>query len=68
MQINTRHSRRWHLRISSRHSRLPLESVQPCGCRNFCLDLEDLDHVLSGMKLLGSKGTTGTQASFPGAV
>ena len=28
------------------------------------LDLEDLDHVLSGMKLLGSKGTTGTQASF----
>ncbi len=29
-----------------------------------CLDLEDLDHVLSTMKLLGSKGTTGTQASF----
>ena len=28
------------------------------------LDLEDLDHVLSNMKLLGSKGTTGTQASF----
>ncbi|MBR6359176.1 MAG: adenylosuccinate lyase [Lachnospiraceae bacterium] len=28
------------------------------------LDLEDLDHVLSGMMLLGSKGTTGTQASF----
>ena len=28
------------------------------------LDLEDLDHVLSSMKLLGSKGTTGTQASF----
>ena len=28
------------------------------------LDLEDLDHVLSTMKLLGSKGTTGTQASF----
>ena len=32
--------------------------------QEFCLDLEDLDHVLSGMKLLGSKGTTGTQASF----
>ena len=30
----------------------------------FLLDLEDLDHVLSTMKLLGSKGTTGTQASF----
>lgn len=30
----------------------------------FMLDLEDLDHVLSTMKLLGSKGTTGTQASF----
>lgn len=28
------------------------------------LDLEDLDHVLGTMKLLGSKGTTGTQASF----
>ncbi len=28
------------------------------------LDLEDLDHVISNMKLLGSKGTTGTQASF----
>lgn len=28
------------------------------------LDLEDLDHVLSTMKLLGCKGTTGTQASF----
>ena len=28
------------------------------------LDLEDLDHVIGSMKLLGSKGTTGTQASF----
>ena len=28
------------------------------------MDLEDLDHVLDGMMLLGSKGTTGTQASF----
>ena len=28
------------------------------------LDLEDIDHVLATMKLLGSKGTTGTQASF----
>ncbi|MDE6312418.1 MAG: adenylosuccinate lyase [Lachnospiraceae bacterium] len=32
--------------------------------QEFLLDLEDLDHVLSNMKLLGSKGTTGTQASF----
>ena len=32
--------------------------------KEFMLDLEDLDHVLSAMKLLGSKGTTGTQASF----
>lgn len=31
---------------------------------DLCLDLEDLDHVISTMKLLGSKGTTGTQASF----
>ncbi len=28
------------------------------------LDLDDLDYVISTMKLLGSKGTTGTQASF----
>lgn len=28
------------------------------------MDLEDLDHQLSKAKLLGSKGTTGTQASF----
>ena len=32
--------------------------------QEFCLDLEDLDYVLGSMKLLGSKGTTGTQASF----
>ncbi len=32
--------------------------------QEFFLDLEDLDYVLSGLKLLGSKGTTGTQASF----
>lgn len=28
------------------------------------LDLEDLNHCLSAIKLLGCKGTTGTQASF----
>ena len=28
------------------------------------LDLEDIDHALNGLRLLGSKGTTGTQASF----
>lgn len=28
------------------------------------LDLDDVDYVLGTMKLLGSKGTTGTQASF----
>ena len=32
--------------------------------QDLCLDLEDLDHVLDSLKLLGSKGTTGTQASF----
>ncbi len=32
--------------------------------QEFYMDLEDLDYVLSSMKLLGSKGTTGTQASF----
>ena len=32
--------------------------------QEFVMDLEDLEYVLSSMKLLGSKGTTGTQASF----
>lgn len=32
--------------------------------QEFTLDLEDVDYVLNNMKLLGSKGTTGTQASF----
>ena len=30
----------------------------------FMVDLEDVEYVLSTLKLLGSKGTTGTQASF----
>lgn len=28
------------------------------------LDMEDIEHIIGSMKLLGSKGTTGTQASF----
>ena len=32
--------------------------------QDFMTDLEDLEYVLSGMKLLGNKGATGTQASF----
>ena len=32
--------------------------------QEFCMDLEDLNYVLDNMKMLGSKGTTGTQASF----
>ena len=32
--------------------------------QEFVMDLEDVEYVLSTMKLLGSKGTTGTQASF----
>ena len=32
--------------------------------QDFYFDLLDLDYVLSSLKLLGSKGTTGTQASF----
>ena len=32
--------------------------------QEFLMDLEDLEYVRGGMKLLGSKGTTGTQASF----
>lgn len=32
--------------------------------QDFQMDLGDLEYVQSGLKLLGSKGTTGTQASF----
>jgi adenylosuccinate lyase len=32
--------------------------------QDLMLDVEDLDYILSNMMLLGSKGTTGTQASF----
>lgn len=32
--------------------------------QDLTFDLEEIDFVLSGLKLLGSKGTTGTQASF----
>ena len=32
--------------------------------QEFLMDLEDLEYVKSSLKLLGSKGTTGTQASF----
>ncbi len=32
--------------------------------QEFMMDLEDLNYVRSTLKLLGSKGTTGTQASF----
>ena len=32
--------------------------------QEFTMDLADLDYVLGSLKLLGSKGTTGTQASF----
>ncbi len=32
--------------------------------QEFYLDLIEIDHVIANLKLLGSKGTTGTQASF----
>ena len=32
--------------------------------QEFSMDLEDLEYVMGTLKLLGSKGTTGTQASF----
>ncbi len=32
--------------------------------QDFVMDLQDLDYVKGSLKLLGSKGTTGTQASF----
>lgn len=32
--------------------------------QDFLIDLEDLEYVTNSLKLLGNKGTTGTQASF----
>ena len=32
--------------------------------QEFIMDMEDLEYVMGSLKLLGSKGTTGTQASF----
>ena len=32
--------------------------------QDLVMDLEDVDYIIEGMRLLGSKGTTGTQASF----
>ena len=32
--------------------------------QDFTMDLDDLNYVIGSLKLLGSKGTTGTQASF----
>ncbi len=32
--------------------------------QEFMLDFDDISYVMDGLKLLGSKGTTGTQASF----
>ena len=58
------HAYTWHLHISSRHSQQQLVREQLYGCRNLMMDLEDLEYVLGSLKLLGSKGTTGTQASF----
>jgi adenylosuccinate lyase len=33
-------------------------------CHELVLDLAEIEHVLTGLKFLGVKGTTGTQASF----
>lgn len=33
-------------------------------CNELLMDLEEVEHRISSLKLLGSKGTTGTQASF----
>jgi len=65
-------------RFADRHKALPtlafthFQPAQPTTVgkratlwmQEFLLDLEELDFVLGTMKLLGSKGTTGTQASF----
>lgn len=69
----------WHLRHFAReYMNLPVlgfthfQPAQPTTMgkrtclwmQELLLDLEDLDHLLTGMPFRGIKGTTGTQASF----
>lgn len=69
----------WHLaEFARRYRELPtlgythFQVAQPTtvgkrAClwiQDFLYDLADLDYVKDGMRLLGNKGTTGTQASF----
>ena len=63
-QINIKISLLWHLHIFSLHSPTTVGKRATLWTQEFLLDLEDLEYVLGTMKLLGSKGTTGTQASF----
>ena len=63
LQMNIKISRRSRLRIISRRSRPQLESAQRLAAGSG-YGSEDLNYVLDSLKLLGCKGTTGTQASF----
>ncbi len=55
-----------HLRspTSSRPSQPRLVNALLLWMMELKLDLDDLDYLIGSMRLLGSKGTTGTQASF----
>ena len=67
-----------HAKFADEHKNLPtlafthFQPAQPTTVgkratlwmQEFMMDLEDLEYVKGSLKLLGSKGTTGTQASF----
>ena len=53
-----------HLRISQPAQPTTVGKRATLWTQEFLMDLEDLEYVQSTLKLLGSKGTTGTQASF----
>ena len=51
-------------RTSSRRSPRPSASAPRSGPRTCCIDLEEVRAVREGLRFLGAKGATGTQASF----
>ena len=54
----------WPSPISSRPSRPRWASGPASGPTTWCSDLVEIEHRLGQLKAQGSKGTTGTQASF----
>ena len=64
LQTATRRCRHWHLLISSLAQPTTVGKRATLWMMELVQDYEDICYVIDSLKLLGSKGTTGTQASF----